>query len=189
MLKATCHLHSADESSLSFSRYISEPLKKNETHDEWEDRVWRDRCHYNSNGNVIIPRSMFRKALIGAACYLGEKIVGRGNKTYASKFIGGVRPMNSIVLPETRATVQGDWFLMSASPSNPKSGKVMRFYPMIAEWRGKLDVMILDPDIPQDVFEHHLRAAGQFIGIGRWRPANGGENGAFVVEKIEFAEV
>ena len=42
--------------------------------------------------------------------------------------------------------------------------------------------------VTEDVFKQHLIEAGQFIGIGRWRPRNNGQYGRFIVEKVEWEE-
>jgi hypothetical protein len=45
---------------------------------------------------------------------------------------------------------------------------------------------ILDDVISPDVFEQHLKDAGNFIGIGRFRPRNNGYYGRFSVKSIKW---
>ena len=45
---------------------------------------------------------------------------------------------------------------------------------------------VLDETITEDVFLNHLTQAGQFIGIGRFRPRNNGFYGRFAVDKVEW---
>ena len=48
--------------------------------------------------------------------------------------------------------------------------------------------MVLDPIITRAIFEAHMHVAGMFIGVGRWRPRNRGQNGRFDCDKYEWSE-
>ncbi len=67
--------------------------------------------------------------------------------------------------------------------------RVFRSFPIIPEWSGVLQVYVLDDIITKDVFERVVRECGQFNGIGRYRPQNGGVNGRFKVLKLEWSEM
>jgi hypothetical protein len=70
------------------------------------------------------------------------------------------------------------------------SGKrVPRRFPSIpAGWTTTFDVYILDPIITEQIFTEMLELAGMFIGIGQFRPQNGGTNGRFKIEKVNWAD-
>jgi hypothetical protein len=51
-----------------------------------------------------------------------------------------------------------------------------------------LTVYILDDTITKKVFEIHIKEAGKFKGVGRFRPSNNGFYGRFEVIKIEWKE-
>ena len=55
----------------------------------------------------------------------------------------------------------------------------MRCFPVIARWEGNLEIRVLDHTITQEVLEEHLVQAGQFIGLGSFRPENRGIYGRF----------
>lgn len=55
---------------------------------------------------------------------------------------------------------------------------------MIESWCGLITIHVLDDTITEDVLEDHLKQAGQFIGIGRFRPRNNGYYGRFKVKSI-----
>ena len=61
-----------------------------------------------------------------------------------------------------------------------------RCYPIIREWSGTAVFYILDENMTQEVFEKLLKTAGQFIGLGRFRPAVNGPYGRFEVESIDW---
>jgi len=68
------------------------------------------------------------------------------------------------------------------------SGKrVKRTFPTIPSWSGTAEFVILDDTITPDVFERTLKTAGQIVGIGRFRPENGGLNGRFKPTKFNWS--
>ena len=44
---------------------------------------------------------------------------------------------------------------------------------------------MVDETITKDVLLKHLEQAGNFIGVGRWRPINGGMYGRFAVKALK----
>jgi len=59
---------------------------------------------------------------------------------------------------------------------------------MIDEWKATVSFHVIADEITQDVFEETLRQAGSFVGVGRFRPENGGAYGRWRVEKIEWQD-
>lgn len=62
----------------------------------------------------------------------------------------------------------------------------MRTFPRIDDWGGLLTFHIFQEDLSKDVFEEYLEEAGMMIGVGRFRPENGGVNGRFQIQKTEW---
>jgi hypothetical protein len=60
--------------------------------------------------------------------------------------------------------------------------QVPRKFPVIFDWTGKAKFSILDETITKEIFLKYLIEAGQFVGIGRFRPQNQGFYGRFHVE-------
>ena len=67
MFVATVKLTSA--SPYSQSKYIQEKKSRDETHDDFESRTWKQRCSVNDKGFVYIPPMAFKNALSEAAKY------------------------------------------------------------------------------------------------------------------------
>jgi len=80
--------------------------------------------------------------------------------------------------------VQGEWRHVPADgqPGGPK--RVLKCFPVINEWAGEVVFTVLDDIITLDVLKEHLDVAGQFIGVGSFRPANRGIYGRFVVDSV-----
>lgn len=172
-------------SPYSQSKYNPEPLRKDETHEDWEKRTWRNRIHRMDDGRVFIPPAAFHQALVSAGKYLQMKIPGKNRAQYTNKFRAGVMCNEEVVLDLMYDVVPEEWFFV---PANGKPGgpRVWRCFPRIDGWKADLPLWIIDPIITKDVLMTHLEAAGTFVGIGRFRPENGGYYGRFKVADIEW---
>jgi hypothetical protein len=179
----TAKLKSA--SPYSPSKWYRKEKLEGEDESQHEIRTWRNRCHVDEQGMVYIPPMQFQKAIVGAASFLGMKMSGR--KTFKAAITSGLMLTDGIATGILKKDVQGEWlFLSSEGKKGGAGGKsVEKCMPYIPEWSGLLDIYILNPQISLEVIEAHLACAGKFIGVGRWRPANGGMYGRFSVEGIE----
>ncbi|MGB1012800.1 MAG: hypothetical protein ACPG4T_01605, partial [Nannocystaceae bacterium] len=74
-----------------------------------------------------------------------------------------------------RDELKKEWLFV---PSNGVAGhgtRVHRCFPVIgAGWKVRASFVILDETITRDVFEETLDESGKLIGVGRFRPQNGG---------------
>lgn len=159
-----------------------------ETHDAYEDRTWRHKCHTMPDGRVFIPPMAFKMALDKAASMLGMQVPGKGKSTYTKFFLSGVLVLEPLVLPVTSDEVACDRIYANADGKRGSGKRVWRNFPRVDEWRGDVIFHVLADEITEDVFEAHLRQAGAFVGIGRFRPASGGYYGRFNVRSIAWAD-
>jgi len=63
---------------------------------------------------------------------------------------------------------------------------VDKCFPLIPSWSGTVEFHILDQTITKEPFEETLREAGNFIGIGRFRPKNNGFYGRFRLVTLQW---
>ena len=175
-------------SAYSQSRFHDTDKLDKEQHDDYERRTWKERAHYDEDGHVFIPAIQFKKALEEIPKFLGSQIPGRGKSTYTKHFEAGIMVLEGIQLPETRESVKGEWLLVPSDGKRGGSSRVKKCFPLIPKWAGKIVFHIIDDTITEPVFEHHFREAGQFIGIGRWRPRKTGMYGRFEPLKFEWSE-
>jgi hypothetical protein len=82
--------------------------------------------------------------------------------------------------------VAGQWMHVPSDGKRGGSKRVMRCFPVIPEWNGEIDILVLDETITKDVLMEHLAEAGKFIGLGSFRPRNNGIFGRFTAELISF---
>lgn len=159
-----------------------------EGHDDHEERTWRERCHVNSkSGNVTIPPMAFKNCLSEAARYLGIQIPGRGKSTFTKHFEAGVLVLDGLELPVTKEAVEGEWFHVPSNGIRGGGKRVKKCFPVVREWAGAVSFIVIDDTITPEVFDQHLRDAGNFIGIGRFRPRNNGFYGRFAVKTIKWS--
>lgn len=168
-----------------------------ESDDDFDLRTVRDHLHTDINGNVYILPSTFKNCLDEAAQFLSLK--KRGNQTYTKHFEAGVAVFEPIALNIHKDDLAFERLFVHADGRRGSGKRVFRRYPYIeAGWLVEVPFTILDEtvlhryegDQSKTVFEHVLRTAGVYIGIGRWRPRNRGLYGRFAIDKIiEMEEV
>jgi hypothetical protein len=178
----------ASASPYSQSRAYGPEVEKlpRETADAYEERTWRNKCHTLPDGKVFIPPMAFKMAVDNAAKMLGRQIPGKGKSTYTKFFLSGVLVMDPIILPHSKDSVQRDRIYANADGVRGSGKRVWRNFPRIDEWKAEVPFHVLADEITPDVFEEHLKQAGAFVGIGRFRPQSGGFYGRFEVKKITW---
>lgn len=186
MKTANCHLRSL--SPYSPSRHIANDVERleKESHDAYEKRTWREKAHFDEKGRVYIPPMAFKQALSSAASFLSEKIKGKGQATWSKHFLAGVHVLEPVVLPIKKEDLIPQWIFAHADGKRGSGKRVMRCFPLIPQWEAIVPFSIFDLTITEEIFEKHLREAGNFIGVGRFRCQNGGFLGRFKVEKIDW---
>lgn len=175
--------------SLSWSKEIAAPPKKSD-YQQHEEKHWRERFH-DVDGEAAIPTMALKKALQEAAKGIG--IPGKGKATYAQPFKAGVVPLAEYAPIGVKiADLDHEWVLVPANPANQKpgqGGRVRKCFPLVRKWSAELEFNVFDDQITEAVFHDILKGAGLMVGVGRWRPSNGGLYGRFTIESIEWSKV
>lgn len=170
------------------SRYHGTDKLEKEGHDDYEKRTWRNKCHEDKHGNVVIPAMAFKNCLAEAAQYAGEKIKGKGSATWTKHFQAGVIvPEPMTIEPKLKKDeLEGEWLHLNADGKRDGGARVMRCFPYIHEWTGTVTYIIADETITKDKFEEYLTLAGQLIGVGRFRPRKCGYYGRFTWKDMRW---
>lgn len=185
MRVATARLKSV--SPYSQSRYYQTPKLDKEIPRDYEARTWRDRMHTMPDGRIFIPPMAFKNCLSECAKFLGIQIPGKGKSTYTKHFEAGVLVLEGLTLDIRKEDVQGEWLFVPSDGVRGGGRRVEKCFPLITDWNGTVVFHVLDDTVTQSVFEQHLREAGNFIGIGRFRPRNNGFYGRFSVESVQWS--
>jgi len=175
------------KSPLSFSRYYSleEPKNPRESHDDYEKRTWRKRMHTDVDGNVIIPPMAFKNMLEAVASRLSEKM--KGKQTFGPRFRSGIMCTEPMPVGCKADEALALWLHVPSDGKKGGKSRVMKCFPKIDKWGGTVSIHVLDDMINEDVFIRHMKEAGDFVGLGSFRPANGGYFGRFDVNDVAWA--
>lgn len=181
---ALCELESM--SPYSQSRPLQTPKDRDENHQDYEKRVWRERCHTDKDGQLFIPPMAFKNCIAEAAKYKSIQIPGKGKSTYTKHFEAGIMVLDPAPIGISLDDVDGEWLFVPSDGRRGSGSRVWKCFPKIEEWSVIIKIYVLDEIITAEVFEQHLIDAGQFIGIGRFRPRNNGFYGRFSVKGIKW---
>lgn len=172
----------------SQSRPIQSVKPSQETHDDFENRVWKERMHSSPEGKMLIPPGAFKNALSEAAKRKSMKIPGQRNATYTKCFESGVMVVEPLLTTVDVAGVQPERLFVPADGVRGSGKRVWKNFPFIPSWSGSTKFYILDDLITESIFVEHLKEAGNLIGIGRFRPKNNGYYGRFEIVKHIYGE-
>lgn len=174
-------------SPYSQSKFYEVPKLEKESSAAYEERTWRERLHYDNEGNVFIPPMALKNCLSEAAKYLSIQIPGKGKATYTKHIEAGVLVMTPVYIGMKKDDVPGQWLFVPSDGKRGGSTRVKKCFPIIHEWKGEAEFTVLDETITKEVFHHILVEAGRFIGIGFFRPRNNGFYGRFSVDSISWS--
>ena len=163
-----------------------------ETHEDYDIRTWREKCTANEQGQVCIPAMALKQAIDTAAYKIGMKVPNRRGATYKNFFASGFFCNGDVPIANGKALTKADAIMQkinaNADGRRGSGSRVPRRFPEFNKWHGVAEFTIVDDIITQEVFEHHIKVAGMIVGIGRFRPENGGKNGRFRVIKLEWQD-
>jgi hypothetical protein len=84
--------------------------------------------------------------------------------------------------------VPGEWINCNSDGVRGSGKRVLRCFPTIPDWRGNQKFYVLDDVIDRDTFQQVINEAGNLVGIGRFRPQNGGHYGRFFAEIVGWED-
>lgn len=170
----------------SQSKFYKVDRLEREQNDAYEERTWAERLHYDAvTQEVFIPPMAWKNCLSEAAKYLSMPIKGKGKTTYTKHIESGILVVDRTMLGVKKADVRGDWQFVPADGKRGSGKRVMKCFPVIDSWDATVDFMVFDEIVTMPVFREHLKTAGDFIGIGRFRPRNNGYYGRFLIVDVQ----
>lgn len=170
------------------SRKHDEPKRDKEGADDYEARTWRSKGHYLPTGEMFIPPMAFKQCFDTAARRLAIPIPGKGKSTYTKHFVSGLLITDPLPIAAKRDDVEGEWFFCNSDGVRGSGKRVRRCFPVVRSWKGALTVHVFDATIKRDIFQQVITSAGQFVGVGRFRPENAGFYGRFSAEVVAWKE-
>ena len=178
--------HIKGVSPYSQSRSIQSIKNTGENNDAFEQRTWKERLHTDENGIVFIPPMAIKNMLSDCARFLSESVPGKGKSTYTKHFDAGIMVVTPANLGVNLKDVQGERLFVPSDGKKGGGSRVWKTFPVLQRWECDVEIILLDPvliDKPDKVKEY-LEHSGKFIGLGRFRPRNGGFYGRFEVTEF-----
>ena len=167
--------------------------QRGEEYLEMEERVWRDKAHFEAfskedNPKVVVRDIWIKKCLIASQKQSGCPILPPGSKkrtdTLRNYFVSGVLINDSVVYDKNKKIVTKKDLQPFKAMVRPQKtgGKVCCIRPMIETgWNCKVHILIADAAIKENDIIQCLTWAGTYNGIGDWRVERGGQFGRFTV--------
>jgi hypothetical protein len=193
MRHCIAHIENVPGSPYSQSVQVHTPMLDRESHGDFDARTWRDKCTTNGDGTICIPAMALKQSIDTAAYKLGEKIPGRRGATFKSFMASGFFCDADVPIangkPLTKKDAQPVTISANADGIRGSGKRVPRTFPQFPKWQGVASFTVIDDIITEAVFEQHVKAAGLLVGIGRFRPGNGGTNGRYGVLRFEWETI
>lgn len=181
-------VHLQSTSPYSQGKAFESSRLPNESHEDFDERCWRERCHKTPDGHIFMPPMAFKQAIVSAARLLNEKIPGKRNQTWTKQFECGVLIGEGIEIPMRVEEVGSERLFVPADGKKGGGTRVYRRFPLIQEWEGHLTFFVTSPEITEPVFKRMLEASGLMIGVGRFRVERGGYYGRYEIIKMEWVK-
>jgi hypothetical protein len=191
--------------SYSQSRPHLTDMLPNESHDDFRKRTWKNHLHVTKDKDkndddqeVFIPASAIKNCISEAAKFMNISVPGKGKNTYTKHFEAGVNCIKPVLLGIKKKDVQGESLFLPADGRRGSGKRVWKTYPLIANpWGGVVELIIVDETVLQTsvrntdhtVLEEVVNGAGQYIGLGRFRPRQNGWYGRFTIEMVNIVKL
>jgi hypothetical protein len=121
---------------------------------------------------------------------LNIRVPGKGKSTYTKHVEAGVAVIQPVMLGVRATNVQSEALFLPADGRSGSGKRVWKYYPFIPEWEGDVELIVLDETVNQTsqrtgnpVLHDIVEGAGQYIGLGRFRPRNNAY-GRFIVDNF-----
>lgn len=192
---ATIKVHST--TPLSQSGFYQSTRPQKQSHEDFEKENWREKMHVSDDGQVFVPPMAFKRATDEACKRLAIQIPGKGKTQFTKYLVAGAMIVEPVPLADGKGKpimgddVEGEWLWCDAQgkKGGASGSMVRRCFPIIPEWKATLEYQVFDDTITRDVFEKCFESGGMFVGVGRFRPENGGYYGRYAVSDISWKEL
>lgn len=136
-------------------------------------------CYRNAAGKCFIPSEHIRQSLIAAGSYSKAKV---GN---AKKSMKNIVAAMFLVTPEEIQIPDYDAIDKRSAVNKNVKARIITIRPKWSEWTIEFRLMVDNDTITKETIKEILNNAGNYVGIGSYRPTNNGYFGRFEVEFIE----
>lgn len=135
-------------------------------------------CYRNNNKKCFIPAEQIKGCLIGGGNYVKGKV---GGKTKSMKSI--VAGMFQ-VMPEQILIPDYDEVDKRSAVNRNIKARVICIRPKWSKWSAEFTLLVDNDTITEETIKGIIENAGQYCGIGSFRPTNNGMFGRFILKSF-----
>jgi hypothetical protein len=134
-----------------------------------------NRLYRLTDGSIYFPAENLRQSIITAA---GRHKIGRRSATFD---LAAALLIEPVAMP-----LRGEWSVDARPVVIPATrGRVLRYRPIFAEWSIEATLQVDTRLVDIKLLRRVVDDAGDYVGIGDFRPARKGPYGRFVVDRWE----
>lgn len=138
------------------------------------------RCYRNGNGKCYIPSEHIRGALINAGTFLKAKVGVR------TKSMTSIVAAMFFVSPDHIEIPNWQEIDKRSAVNRNIKGRVIVIRPKWNDWSAEFTLSIGEDSITKETVRDLLEKAGNYVGVGSFRPTNKGSFGRFSLEKLKL---
>lgn len=135
-------------------------------------------CYRNSDDVCFIPSDQLKGAFINAGSYIKSKVGGR------SKSMKQIVAAMFIVTPDEIPLQNYDSVDKRSAVNRNVKARVVVVRPKWNTWQATFTLIVQDDSITVETIENIIHYAGNYVGIGSFRPTNNGMFGRFEVKSF-----
>ncbi len=143
-----------------------------------EDQVRAEFHSYNDKDGFYIPSEHIKGSLIGGGTMVKSK-VGNSRKSMKNIVAG------MFFIEEEKLRLSKEYVIDKRSAVNRNiKARIIVIRPKWENWKAEFTLLIDNDTITKETIKEIITNAGNFIGIGSFRPTNNGSFGRFKLDKF-----
>jgi hypothetical protein len=174
---------------LSQSRQHCVPFKEGESHEAYEERTWREKCNYDKDGIVFVPAMALKQAMDAAAKRLAIPDPDNKRANFTKYFVSDVICEANMSIGVHKDAMPSVTINANVNGVRGSGKRVPRTFPQTPTWKGSTSFLVTEEKITPEIFEKVAKTAGQSVGVGQFRPINGGLNGRYEITAIKYEKI
>lgn len=177
----------------SQSKKLDVAKDQDESHDDFENRIWRQKAHVGPDGDsIVIPGHAVHQMLVVGAQKgrLKPKAAKSAREGLANRLVTGIAIQGDADtdMKLSKASVVG--INAHVNGKRGSGSRVVRKFPeWPTGWHAHFDVLVLDDSLTAEDIEAAAKWGGLVCGLGRFRPQNMGHNGRHTLLRVEAKQL
>ena len=176
-------------SPLSCSRQHRTEFLDGESHEDYDQRTWREKANHDEDGIVFVPAMAFKQANDLAAKRLAIPDPDNKRANFTKYFVSDVICERNLSIGIHKDKMPSVTINANVDGVRGSGKRVPRTFPQTPTWGGETSFIVMEEKIKPEILERVLTTAGRSIGVGQFRPERGGLNGRFEIVKMTVEKI